>query len=87
MGKAIYVGDMASLGKPREPLNLYSMFLSEFQTIAASTPQTESEIMKHFGIERAQARKWLKQADRDGKADKVDVEGCETVWISRPGSG
>lgn len=85
--QGVTVGDMASLGKPREPLNLYSMFLSEFQTIAASTPQTESEIMKYFGIERAQARKWLKQADRDGKADKVDVEGCETVWISRPGSG
>ncbi len=80
-------GGMASVGKTPAPLDFYSMFLSELQTIAASTLQTESEIMKHFGIERAQAQKWLKRAEHEGDVEKIDAKGGEPVWTSRPSAG
>ena len=74
---------ISGVGKPRAPLNLYSVFLAEFQTVAVSKPWAESEIMKHFGIERGQAQKWLAQAETEGRAEKTQVEDDETVWISR----
>ncbi|GMQ74868.1 MAG: DNA-processing protein DprA [Gammaproteobacteria bacterium] len=84
--KKTTAGGVAGLGKIRAPLDLYSVFLAEFRIIAVSTPQSEPEIMKHFGIERVQARKWLNQAEREGQAEKIGVEGGEGVWTSRLGS-
>lgn len=81
--KEMATDGIASVGKNRAPLNLYSVFLAEFQTVAISRPWSESEIMTHFGIERGQAQKWLSQAEREGQAQKIDVEGDEPVWISR----
>jgi len=64
-------------------LNLYSVFLAEFLIIAASTPQSESEVMNHFGIERVQVRKWLKQAERERRVEKLAVKGRLPVWVAR----
>ncbi len=84
--KEIKAGGTASDGKKRAPLSLYSLFMAEFRTIAVSRPQSEREIMKHFGIGQVQAGIWLKQAVRDGQAEKLDVKGGEPVWISRLGA-
>jgi predicted Rossmann fold nucleotide-binding protein DprA/Smf involved in DNA uptake len=77
---------MAGIGESPAPLNLYSMFLAEFQTIAASQAQSEPDIMSHFGLERVQVRQWLKRAERDGKVEKMAVDGSDPAWISRPGN-
>jgi len=77
---------MADIGESPAPLNLYSMFLAEFQTIAASQAQSEPDIMSHFGLERVQVRQWLKRAERDGKVEKMAVDGSDPAWISRPGN-
>ena len=79
-------GGAASVGKTRAPLNLYLVFLAEFRTVAVSKPQSETEIMAHFGIERAQAITWLNQAEREGQAEKIVAEDGEPVWISRLGA-
>jgi predicted Rossmann fold nucleotide-binding protein DprA/Smf involved in DNA uptake len=71
----------------REPLNLYSIFLSELQSIAATKAQNEPDIMKRFGLERAQVRKWLMRAQREGKVEKMDGDGSEPTWGSRSDSG
>ena len=47
---------------PGDKLNLYGVFVDGLLTLLDSIPRTESEIMRHFGIERAQARKWLERA-------------------------
>jgi transposase len=65
---------------------LYLLFLAEFRIIAVSKPQSETDIMKHFGIERGQAKTWLKQAEREGLAEKIDIEGGEAAWSSRLGA-
>ncbi len=63
----------------RPPTDLYSIFLAEFQAIALTTPISETDIMKHFDIERTQARKWLGRAVHEGKAEKV---GGRASYIS-----
>ena len=80
-------GGLVGIGETRAPLNLYSVFLAEFQAISASKAQNESEIMNHFSIERVQVRKWLKRAEQERKVEKMKVEGGAPVWISRPSSG
>ncbi len=67
----------------RAPLNMYSVFLAEFLIVAASTPQSELEVINHFGIERVQARKWLTQAERERRVEKLDVKGRLPVWAAR----
>jgi len=55
----------------KTPLSdLYSVFMAEFEKFTVSGSRTEEEIMGHFGIERAQARKWLKRAMRDGRVER-----------------
>jgi predicted Rossmann fold nucleotide-binding protein DprA/Smf involved in DNA uptake len=73
-------------GKKRAPLSLYALFLAEFRTITVSKSQSESEIMRHFGIEQVQARIWLERAEREGQAEKIDVKGGDSVWKSRLGA-
>ncbi len=84
--KEMKTGGTAGAGKNRAPLNLYLLFLAEFRIIAVSKPQSETDIMKHFGIERGQAKTWLKQAEREGLAEKIDIEGGEAAWSSRLGA-
>ena len=50
--------------------NLYVVFLTELESFTAATPRTEAEIVEHFGLERAQARAWLKRALSDGRIGK-----------------
>lgn len=54
------------------PLDLYTVFLAELAAVAASEPRSEAEIMGHFGIERAQVRKWLQRATREGKIARLE---------------
>jgi predicted Rossmann fold nucleotide-binding protein DprA/Smf involved in DNA uptake len=61
------------------PTDLYSFFLAEFQAIAKTTAKSETYVMKHFDIERAQARKWLGRAVAEGSAEKTDGQ---TRYIS-----
>jgi predicted Rossmann fold nucleotide-binding protein DprA/Smf involved in DNA uptake len=84
--KGMKAGGAASIGNKRTPLNLYLVFLAEFRTIAVSKPQSETKIIKHFGIERVQVQKWLARAEREGQAEKTDVNDGEPVWFSRLGS-
>ena len=84
--KKMKAGSAAGVDKRRAPLSLYSLFLAEFRTITVSTPQSEPEIMKHFGIERVQARTWLERAEREGQAEKIGVKGDESLWRSRLGA-
>lgn len=84
--KETKAGGAAGIGNTRAPLNLYLVFLAEFRTVAVSKPQSEAEIIKHFGIELAQAKKWLERAERDGQAEKIDVKGGKPVWSSRLGA-
>jgi len=76
-------GKVAGIKINRAPLNLYSAFLAEFLIVAASTPHSESEVMNHFGIESVQARKWLKQAERERQVEKLGVKGRLAVWVAR----
>jgi predicted Rossmann fold nucleotide-binding protein DprA/Smf involved in DNA uptake len=50
--------------------DLYTHFLAGFQALAADSPQGEAAIMEHFGIERSQARAWLRRAVAEGKATR-----------------
>ena len=73
----------AGNGSTRLPLDLYSVFLVEFQVIAISKPRSETEILKHFGIERAQARKWLQRALAEGRVEKLKPAG-RVFWRPVP---
>jgi len=84
--KKMKAGGAVNVGRNRSPLSLYSLFLAEFRTVAVSRPQSESEIMKHFGIEQVQAQTWLERAEREGQAEKLDVKDSESVWKSRLGA-
>ena len=42
--------------------DLYGAFVDGLAALLRTAPRTESEIMRHFGIERSQARKWLERA-------------------------
>ena len=42
--------------------DLYGVFVDGLAALLRTAPRTESEIMRHFGIERSQARKWLERA-------------------------
>ena len=56
--------------------DLYGAFVDGLHSLLRVGPCTESEVMKHFGIERAQARKWLARAaaehriERDGRPSR-----------------
>jgi len=65
--------------KQQDSLDLYSVFLAEFQIIAGIQPRNETEIMKHFDIERVQVRKWLQRALMEGSAEKLKSAG-KVVW-------
>ncbi len=52
-------------------LDLYSVFLTELQAMAADTPCDEAAIISHFGIEQAQARAWLKRAESEGRIKRL----------------
>ena len=62
---------IVNTGELNPPTDLFSFFMAEFQAIAKTTPKTETYVMKHFDIERAQARKWLGRAAAEGSAEKV----------------
>ena len=47
--------------------DLYRAFGDGLSALLAAGPCTESEIMRHFGIERVQARKWLERAATEGR--------------------
>ena len=53
--------------------DLYGAFADSLAALLRTGPRTESEIMRHFDIERSQARKWLERAEsehriaRDGR--------------------
>lgn len=68
-----------SASSSQVPLDLYSVFVGGFQAIAKSNPLDESEIMKHFGLERTQARKWLRRAMAEGCAEKFKSRG-KVLW-------
>ncbi|MFQ5935305.1 MAG: DNA-processing protein DprA [Acidiferrobacterales bacterium] len=51
--------------------DLYAVFLTALLTLVAVEPRTETEIMEHFSIERAQARKWLARAARESRIIKA----------------
>jgi len=42
--------------------DLYGAFVDGLEALLRTAARTESEIMRHFGIERSQARKWLERA-------------------------
>ncbi|MEK7246796.1 MAG: DNA-processing protein DprA [Pseudomonadota bacterium] len=46
--------------------DLYSVFLAELRRIAVAAPRSEPEIAAHFGVERDQARNWLRRAMAEG---------------------
>ncbi len=62
--------DSEGVDVPGSPPNLYAVFLTELESFAAVAPRTEAEIVEHFGLERAQARAWLKRAQGDGRIGK-----------------
>jgi len=73
---------VSDVSQTRMPLNLYSIFLSEFQTFSASVPLNLIHIVKHFGIEPNQAQIWLQQAENEGQLKKIESKDSETTWIS-----
>lgn len=62
--------DSEGVDVPGSHPNLYAVFLTELESFAAAAPRTEAEIVDHFGLERAQARAWLKRAQGDGRIGK-----------------
>ena len=54
------------------PLDLYSVFLAGFLSLAASRPRSEEEIMEYFNIQRSQARDWLWRAVDEGQVKKFE---------------
>lgn len=61
----------AALSAP-EPhgVDLYGAFLDALLRFVAIGARTEADIMKHFAIERSQARKWLARAHRERRVTK-----------------
>ena len=56
----------------KSALDLYSVFLAEFLSLAAYRPHSEEEIMKYFNIKRSQARAWLWRAVDEGQVKKFE---------------
>jgi predicted Rossmann fold nucleotide-binding protein DprA/Smf involved in DNA uptake len=74
--------DLKNVQTSSSSFDMYSIFLHEFQRLALAKPYSESDIAKHFKVLRTQARKWLKQAERDGLAEKIMVDDGELGWLS-----
>ncbi|MFQ5995122.1 MAG: DNA-processing protein DprA [Acidiferrobacterales bacterium] len=53
-------------------VDLFAIFLAELMNLVATEPRTEADIVRHFAIERGQARKWLTRAIDENKIEKVD---------------
>ena len=62
--------------------DLYGAFVDGLAALLRIAPRSESEIMRHFGIERSQARKWLERAGtelrivRDGRPARYRPYHC-----------
>ena len=54
----------------RDKPDLYRAFLHGLWAILHGGPRTESEIMRHFEIERVQARKWLERAAQEQRIER-----------------
>ena len=63
-------------------LDLYSLFLKDLYNFVASKPKNELEIITHYDIEKAQARKWLERAEIDGKVRNIAADKGDPAWIS-----
>lgn len=61
---------MAATTNDIPPLDLYSVFLTKFLSLAAHRPHSEEEIMNLFNIKRSQAREWLGRAVEEGRVKK-----------------
>jgi predicted Rossmann fold nucleotide-binding protein DprA/Smf involved in DNA uptake len=51
-------------------VDLYGVFLTELLRFVASEARSETDVMKHFAIERSQARTWLARAYAEGRINK-----------------
>jgi predicted Rossmann fold nucleotide-binding protein DprA/Smf involved in DNA uptake len=76
--------NISSILENSETLDLYSLFLSDFQNIAASQAKSEPEIIAYYNIEQSQAIRWLERAENEGKISNLAVKGDKPAWISRP---
>ena len=50
--------------------DLYGAFVDGLHSLLRAGPRTESEVMNHFDIERAQARKWLRRAATEHRIER-----------------
>ena len=87
ISQAINIKDTAasSVGDTEEGrvcLDLYSLFLKDLYNFVASKPKNELEIITHYDIEKAQARKWLERAEIDGKVRNIAADKGDPAWIS-----
>lgn len=51
-------------------IDLYGAFLPELLRFVASEARSETDVMKHFALERGQARAWLARAYAEGRINK-----------------
>ena len=66
--------------KNQRLLDLYSLFLTDFQNLVVSKPMTEAEIASLYNIEKIQIRKWLEKAEEDGVVKKTAPNKDEPAW-------
>ena len=60
----------ATRSPSRDKPDLYRAFLDGLSVLLHGGPCTESEIMRHFEIERVQARKWLERAAEEQRIER-----------------
>ena len=71
--RRFFAQQLATKPPARDKPDLYGVFFDGLLALLHTGPRTESEIMRHFGIERVQARKWMERAvaerriERDGR--------------------
>ena len=71
--RRFFAQQLATKPPARDKPDLYGVFFDGLLALLHTGPCTESEIMRHFGIERVQARKWMERAvaerriERDGR--------------------
>lgn len=53
-------------------IDLYGVFLTELLRFLASEARSETDVMKHFVLERSQIRKWLARAHAEGRINKSE---------------
>lgn len=52
-------------------LDMYSDFMAKLRTLLAEAPLTEDDIASQLGLEKAQAKAWLKRASEAGFVEKL----------------